>query len=165
MSDAELKCEDPYLRTVEKQMLWIIRHAEEIGDDIVIEPCFHLDWDVEISDYGVRIEDSHAMDSRGHSLAYSFNNPIRSQMSGYGWSPRRLYPSLHKALLNSFFLIWRMYAETLDLCITAAVNPFMTGGNLLGKRYPISGRFPYHRGVTCLRWVKCWAGNTSSPVS
>ena len=34
----ELVCEDPYLRNIEKSLYEIVRHADEIGDDIVVDP-------------------------------------------------------------------------------------------------------------------------------
>ncbi len=34
----ELVCQDPYLRNIEKSLLEIVRHADEIGDDIVVDP-------------------------------------------------------------------------------------------------------------------------------
>lgn len=70
----ELVCKDKYLREVEKQLRWTIRHAEQIGDDIVVNPQFWMEWDIEISDYGVNIEKN----SVHKSIGYSFNNPIES---------------------------------------------------------------------------------------
>jgi hypothetical protein len=56
----ELVCQDPYLRNIEKSLFEIVRHAEEIGDDIVVEPWFRIPWAIEISDYGVPIVACHA---------------------------------------------------------------------------------------------------------
>ena len=42
ISEDELQCEDPYLRNIEKFMRETVRHAEEIGDDIVVDPYFRI---------------------------------------------------------------------------------------------------------------------------
>src|ERR1035437_8506298 len=51
----EFVCVDPYLRNIEKTMREILKHADEIGDDIVIDPYFRVPWTIDISDYGVSI--------------------------------------------------------------------------------------------------------------
>jgi hypothetical protein len=78
VSDAELECKDPVLRTLEKEMRWTIRHAEEVGDDIVIEPYCKLAWSIETSDYGLPIETVHVDGSHGTSLAHTYKNPVTS---------------------------------------------------------------------------------------
>ncbi len=75
---AELQCEDPFLRNVERTMRIETRHAEEIGDDIVLEPCFRLPWEVSVSNYGVSWDEFHCTDAAGRNTAYSFSFPIRA---------------------------------------------------------------------------------------
>jgi hypothetical protein len=75
----ELCCTDPYLRNIEKSLHEIVRHADEIGDDIVVEPFFRIPWALEISDYGVPIEAHHATTSTGSDLGYSFNFAVQSE--------------------------------------------------------------------------------------
>jgi hypothetical protein len=75
----ELVCEDPYVRNIEKSLYEIVRHADEIGDDIVVDPYFRIPWVLEISDYGVPIEAHHATTSNGSDLAYSFNFGVQSE--------------------------------------------------------------------------------------
>ena len=74
----ELVCEDPYLRNIEKSLFEIVRHADEIGDDIVVDPYFRIPWVIEISDYGVPIEAHHAVSMDGSDLGYSFNFGVQS---------------------------------------------------------------------------------------
>ena len=78
ISEDELQCEDPYLRNIEKFMRETVRHAEEIGDDIVVDPYFRIPWVAEISDYGVSLEAHHAENSAGNDLGYSFDFPIQT---------------------------------------------------------------------------------------
>jgi len=78
ISEDELQCEDPYLRNIEKFMRETVRHAEEIGDDIVVDPYFRIPWAAEISDYGVSLEAHHAENSAGNDLGYSFDFPIQT---------------------------------------------------------------------------------------
>ncbi len=78
VSESELRCEDPFLRAVEKNMLDNVRHAEEVGDDIVFEPYYRIGWQLDISDYGVPVEMKPATTAQGdQSLGYSFNFPIK----------------------------------------------------------------------------------------
>lgn len=73
-----LECEDPFLRNVERTLRTTIRHAQEIDDDVVVEPYFRLAWEIEVSDYGVSLGEYHATDAAGRTVAYSFAFPIRS---------------------------------------------------------------------------------------
>src|SRR5271157_4770069 len=75
----ELVCVDPYVRNIEKSLYEIVRHADEIGDDIVVDPYFRIPWALEISDYGVPIEAHHAVTSGGSDLGYSFNFGVHSE--------------------------------------------------------------------------------------
>lgn len=71
----EILCEDPFLRNVEKNMRITLRHAEELGDDLVIEPYYRIGWRMEFSDYGVPVEIRSAK-NKAESIAYSFSFPI-----------------------------------------------------------------------------------------
>jgi hypothetical protein len=75
----ELVCQDPYLRNIEKSLHEIVRHADEIGDDIVVDPYFRIPWEMEISDYGVPIVSTHAISSNGSSVGYTFNFGVQSE--------------------------------------------------------------------------------------
>jgi hypothetical protein len=72
-------CQDPYLRNIERSLYEIVRHADEIGDDIVVEPFFRIPWAIDISDYGVPIEAHHATAIDGSDLGYSFNFGVQSE--------------------------------------------------------------------------------------
>lgn len=74
----ELVCQDPYLRDVELHMRRAIRQIEEVGDDMVLEPIYRLNWVIHSNDYGVPIISEHAIDERGGNVAYHFTNPIQS---------------------------------------------------------------------------------------
>ncbi|HSV72459.1 MAG TPA: hypothetical protein VLH79_01720 [Chthonomonadales bacterium] len=74
----ELVCEDPLLRGVEHNMRWTIRQAEEVGDDIVVEPVWRVGWDIRGVSYGVDIPARHAADGEGGSVGYRFDHPIRT---------------------------------------------------------------------------------------
>lgn len=75
VEDREILCEDPFLRSVERSMRITLRHAEELGDDIVIEPYYRLGWRMAFSDYGVPVEIRSAVCPEP-SIAYSFSFPI-----------------------------------------------------------------------------------------
>jgi hypothetical protein len=73
--DEEILCEDPLLRSVEKNMRIKLRQAGELGDDIVIEPHYRLGWRMAFSDYGVPVH-IHSAKRPKESIAYSFSFPV-----------------------------------------------------------------------------------------
>ncbi len=75
VEEREILCQDPFLRNIEKNMRITLRQAEELGDDLVIEPYYQLGWKMQFSDYGVPVE---IRSAAGHaeSIAYSFSFPI-----------------------------------------------------------------------------------------
>jgi hypothetical protein len=76
---SELLCQDPFLRAVERNMRETVRHAEEVGDDVVVEPYFRFGWQVPLPDFGVSVEQKPAlMPNSETSLGYTFNFPIRT---------------------------------------------------------------------------------------
>jgi len=77
VSDDEILCEDRFLRTVEKSMRVTIRQAEELGDDIVVEPWYRIGWRLKFSDYGVPVDIHSAKHTEESALAYGFNFPIK----------------------------------------------------------------------------------------
>lgn len=77
VTEAELKCEDPFWRNVERHLLWSTRHAGEVGDDLVLPPEWRVGWRVEGCSYGVEITARHAEDVQGGHVGYSFDHPLR----------------------------------------------------------------------------------------
>jgi hypothetical protein len=78
VAEDELMCTDPDLRQVEHGMRAHIRQAEEMGDDIVVEPFLRIYWEIEHSDFGVPLQAEHALDVDGGNVAYHFDTPIRT---------------------------------------------------------------------------------------
>ena len=78
VADDELLCADPANRSLEHHMRWVIRQAEEVGDDIVVEPIWRVAWHVSGTDFGVPIEARHAEDGEGGRVGYRYNHPIRT---------------------------------------------------------------------------------------
>jgi hypothetical protein len=72
---SELLCEDAFLRSVEQNMRITLRQAEELRDDLVIEPYYMIGWKMKFSDYGVPVEIRSAT-NKEESMAYSFSFPI-----------------------------------------------------------------------------------------
>lgn len=78
IADSDLLCSDEYLRNVERYLRWIIKHFNEVEDDIVVEKYFRLGWVFTESDYGVLLVEQHAEDNKGRNLGYTYNFPIRT---------------------------------------------------------------------------------------
>jgi hypothetical protein len=73
---SELECTDPQWRGIEWHMRHVIRHAEEVGDDMVVEPVWRMGWHVQGTGYGVEIHSEHATDSQGGCVGYRYKHPI-----------------------------------------------------------------------------------------
>jgi hypothetical protein len=74
----ELRCTDPFLRAVERNMLETVCHADEVGDDIVVEPWFRLGWQMVLPSFGVDVETKPGLKGDNTaSLGYTFNFPIK----------------------------------------------------------------------------------------
>ena len=78
VTEDELLCEDAYDRQIEKFLLENVRHAEEVGDDFVLEPRLRVPWAFSASDFGMDIPVKHAVDAEGDSVATAFEHPIRA---------------------------------------------------------------------------------------
>lgn len=75
----ELQCQHPVLRAVEATMLEHLRHFDEVGDDIVLEPYYRLGWDVVDSGWGVEVRQIPGPPAGdGSSIGYTFDFPIRT---------------------------------------------------------------------------------------
>jgi hypothetical protein len=73
----ELQCRNPLLRAVERNMRDTVRHAEEVGDDVVVEPYYRIGWQMNLPGFGVPVEMIPATTMTGEtSLGYTFNFPI-----------------------------------------------------------------------------------------
>ncbi|MBN1422783.1 MAG: hypothetical protein JXP34_28665 [Planctomycetes bacterium] len=88
VAPSEILCEDPLLRSVEKKMRMTLRQAEELGDDIVVEPHYRLGWKLILSDYGVPVEMRTPHGGTG-SIAYTFSFPIAAPEDVGRLRPRR----------------------------------------------------------------------------
>ena len=73
VAPGELRCEHPILRAVEAAMRENIRHFDEVGDDIVLEPWFRLGWDIVDSGWGVEV-----VQIPTEGIGYTFDFPIRT---------------------------------------------------------------------------------------
>jgi hypothetical protein len=75
VTDGELICTDESLRGMEWSMRMTIKHAEVLGDDIVVEPCWRMWWNVQVSDYGIPIP---VRRSSEPGVAYIYEHPIKT---------------------------------------------------------------------------------------
>ena len=89
VGEDEILCRDPLLRSAEKNMRIKLRQAEELGDDIVIEPHYRLGWRMRFSDYGVPVE-IHSARRPKESIAYRFSFPIATPEDVHKLRPRTL---------------------------------------------------------------------------
>jgi hypothetical protein len=109
----ELSCTDPFLRAVERNMRDTVRHADEVGDDIVVEPWFRLAWRIRYPGFGVTIEQKPALMSNNEtSLGYTFNFPIRTPADVSMLKPRTFGVD-RKATLQSAAALQDVFGDIL----------------------------------------------------
>jgi hypothetical protein len=74
----ELCCEHPLLRAVEAVMREDVRHFDEVGDDLVLEPYYRIGWDLVTSTWGVDVVQVPASGGDDDvAIGYTFDFPIR----------------------------------------------------------------------------------------
>ncbi len=108
VTEQDLLCVDPFLRNVEKNMLMNIWQFEEVGDDIVLEPYFHIGWQLDFSDYGVKIRMESAEDMDGGHYGYKVKSPIETLNDLNKLRPRTITLNKNRSLeyqsiLNGIF--------------------------------------------------------------
>ncbi|MHB8279420.1 MAG: uroporphyrinogen decarboxylase/cobalamine-independent methonine synthase family protein [Candidatus Humimicrobiaceae bacterium] len=106
LEEDELECENIVWRNLEKSLRTDIRHAVEIGDDIVLEPVVRIAWDVKESDFGIEapLIKSQVKDS----IAWKHENIIKTSDDIAKLKPRkrevlRVKTLARKAVLEDTF--------------------------------------------------------------
>jgi hypothetical protein len=70
-------CTSPKAREIEFTLLKNIREYELIGDDKVITDFYPLPWKVQVDWFGIPAGMTHAEDSQGRDVGFSFDAPIK----------------------------------------------------------------------------------------
>ncbi len=78
IESSELICQQPFLRSIELRMRRMIRHAEEVGDDIAVPAFFRVYWEINWPDFGVPLYADHATDGTGGEIGYIYNHPVKT---------------------------------------------------------------------------------------
>jgi hypothetical protein len=136
VADDELECTDPANRGLEWTMRSVIRHAEEVGDDIVLEPVWRVEWRVLGSDYGVPLNTTSAEDVLGDHVAYHYDHPIRTPEDIARLKPRR-WSVDRPGTLCEVERLEALFGDVLPVCLhgTTALHAGLTGDlfRLLGN--------------------------------
>jgi hypothetical protein len=108
VSDKELESTDPFIRETEKHLRWMIRHANEVGDDIVLESFYRIYWDIVGTDYGVPIEINRIADGKGGEWGFSYKHPIKrpeeiKKLCHQSWSVKREQTMRRYEILSEIF--------------------------------------------------------------
>jgi hypothetical protein len=133
--DDELECEDPMLRGIEGQLRHTLRHAEEVGDDIVLPARWSNHWDVSGTGWGIEVECEHAVDTEDKSTGYSFDHPIRTpadldRLRPQEWSVDR------DSSLNRFDRLTDAFGDILP--VVQEGNKYLHGG-LTSNAFRLTG--------------------------
>jgi hypothetical protein len=78
VAEDELLCRAEQSRRAERRLREVIRQAEEIGDDYVVEPYFPIYWRIGSDGYGVALHAEHAVDVQGGNIAYAYDYPLQT---------------------------------------------------------------------------------------
>lgn len=72
-----LKCQEPWARTIERELLEIIFRFEHVRDDFVIQPFIDYGWFMDIGNFGVEVELIHG-ENAGKRGSYHWDPPIKN---------------------------------------------------------------------------------------
>lgn len=77
MPEGILRCTSPEARKMEYRLLKQIREYELIHDDKVVPREYPVDYRVEVNEFGIPVEERHAVDAQGRSVGYEYHSPIQ----------------------------------------------------------------------------------------
>ncbi|MCC6579341.1 MAG: hypothetical protein IT440_02790 [Phycisphaeraceae bacterium] len=75
---ALLQCTTDAGRAIERRLLDVIRNHEQIDDDKVAPDTFDIGWQVDIDEFGVRIDTEHAADAEGRNIGFQIDYPLKN---------------------------------------------------------------------------------------
>ncbi|MBN1299477.1 MAG: hypothetical protein JW997_07310 [Actinobacteria bacterium] len=115
----EIICSDPFLHNIEKSLRWVIRHVQEIGDDIVVEPYFRLPWEVGQTDYGMPVELISGHLDNVETTGFTYNFPVQTpdDIKKIQYIPRKIDRAKTKS------------EESMLMDIMGDILPVKAGGN------------------------------------
>jgi hypothetical protein len=105
-ADWRLECTDEWARRIERRLRTDLWRYENVGDDAVVEPYWNINWQVEVSDYGVR-EDVTRGDAGERMGSYVWDHPIKDLDRDFDRLHARTYcvdraaTAAHKARLEA----------------------------------------------------------------
>lgn len=77
MPDSVFQCISPKAREVEYKLLKNIREYELIHDDKVIPDFYPMRYQVDVDEFGIKVEEKHAVDANGRNVGYEYVAPIQ----------------------------------------------------------------------------------------
>ena len=77
MPESIFRCASPTGRSIERQLLRNVRNHELIDDDKVIPDTFDIGWQVDIDEYGLRIDREVVKDAEGIETGYRWHHPLK----------------------------------------------------------------------------------------
>ena len=72
-----LQCRSEAAQLIELQIKREILNHEAVDDDRVVSPHFTVPWTLSMIPFNLKVESEHALDDKGHDVAYRFLHPIR----------------------------------------------------------------------------------------
>lgn len=127
-SDDELVSTDPFLRGIERRLRWDIRHVEEVGDDLVLEPFWRALWEIKAGDYGVELTTERTADALGGHVAYHYNHPVRTVADVDRLHPRT-YEVDRESTLRHVDMLDDLFGDIMPVVLqgTSSFLPSLTG--------------------------------------
>jgi len=77
MPESIYQCTNPQARKVEQELLRNIREYELIGDDKVMQDYFPVELKLQVDEFGVSVEERHAVGSDNRSIGLEYKSPIQ----------------------------------------------------------------------------------------
>ena len=129
-----LQCRSEAAQLIELQIKREILNHEAVDDDRVVSPHFTVPWTLSMIPFNLKVESEHALDDKGHDVAYRFLHPIRDlradlhELQGSVYSVDRQGTLAWKALVEDILgdiLPVRMGMRSLVCCLSQYVVHLM----------------------------------------
>jgi len=103
----ELKCEEEWARGLEYSVKLELYRYNNIKDDEVIDPFIRVNWDIQISDFGVEVKTERGTDEKGGQLGYHWEPPIKDLDKDFGKLKPRTFTVNREKTLE-----WKQHLES-----------------------------------------------------
>lgn len=115
--EEQIQCKGVWARSLEKQILLELFQHESVGDDSVIEPVLWIDWDVDLGDFGVKVEREYITDANNHQVGYKWDPQIKNIKEDFHLLKKRKFSVNKEKSVKRQQVLQELFGDILDIQI------------------------------------------------